>query len=161
MIVRIERRPFHHPSERRFRLQATGFIALGVGILAVWNPLAQPGPRVCLLRNAFGLPCPLCGMTRGVALCLRGRPLDALDFNPLAGPVLVLAILLAVKWVIEFGTGRRLDVVMPSWLWRTLVFAGWAILAVNWTYMLIYRREDPFDTTWLGQLWSNIRGSHS
>jgi hypothetical protein len=161
MIVRIERRPFQHPWQRRFRLRAAGFIALGVGILAVWNPLAQPGPRVCLLRNATGLPCPLCGMTRGVALCLRGQPLDAAHFNPLAGPVLVLAVLLAVNWLIEFGTGRRNEVVMPSWLRRTLIVAGWTVFLLNWAYMLIYRREDPFDTTWLGQLWSNVTGSRS
>ncbi|HEY7314213.1 MAG TPA: DUF2752 domain-containing protein [Gemmataceae bacterium] len=161
MIFRIERQPFQHPSQRRFRLKAAGFIALGVGILSVWNPLTRPGPRLCLMRNAFGLPCPMCGMTRGVALCLRGQPLDSLDFNPLAGPVLVLAVLLAVKWIIEVGTGRRIDVVIPSWLWRALVCAGCIVLLVNWTFMLMYRREDPFDTTWLGQFWSNVTGGDS
>lgn len=158
MIVRIERRPFADRSERRFRLQAAGFIALGVGILSVWNPLARPGPKMCVMRHAFGLPCPLCGMTRGVALCLRGQPLDATHFNPLAVPVLVVAVLLAVKWLLEFATGRRIDVVLPSWLWRTLLAAGWIVFLSNWTYMLIYRREDPFDATWLGRLWSNVVG---
>jgi len=161
MIVRIHKRPFDHSSQRRFRLQAAGVIALGVGVLAVWNPLARPGPKVCLLRHAVGLPCPLCGMTRGVALCLRGQPFEATHFNPLAVPVLVLAVLLAVTWAMEFATGRRFEVIVPSWLWRSLTCAAWVVLLANWAYLLIYRREDPFATTWLGQLWTNLTGGSS
>jgi len=156
MIVRIHKEPFTQRSQRAFRLQGAGFIALGIGILVVWNPLTQPGPTMCLLRRAVGLPCPLCGMTRGVSLCLRGHPLEASLFNPLTVPVLLLAVVLAVKWAIEFGTGRRFDVIVPRWLSRNLMLAGYLLLAANWTYMMIYRREDPFATTWLGQLWTSL-----
>jgi hypothetical protein len=161
MIVRIHRRPFDNPSQRRFRLQAAGLIALGVGVLVVWDPLTQPGPKVCLLRHAVGLPCPLCGMTRGVALCLRGHPFEAARFNPLAVPMLVLGMLLAIVWAIEFAMGRRFAVVVPSWLWRGLTCAFWGVVLASWAYMLIYRREDPFATTWLGQLWTNLTGGPS
>jgi hypothetical protein len=158
MIVRIQKEPFRHRSQRAFRLQGIGFIGLGIGILAVWNPLTQPGPTVCMLRRAVGLPCPLCGMTRGVALGLRGHPLEASLFNPLAMPVLLVAVALVVLWAIEWGSGRRFRVMMPSWLARTLILAGYVLLIANWTYMLICRREDSFGATWLGQMWTALAG---
>ena len=37
--------------------------------------------------RAFGIPCPLCGVTRGVALCLPGRPVEATSYNPLTVPI--------------------------------------------------------------------------
>ena len=98
-------------------------------------------------------------MTRGVALCLRGQFHDASRFNPLAGPVMVLAIGLAVKWAIEFASGQRLQVLLPEWISRRLLHVAFSLVLVNWIYMLIYRREDPFVTTWLGQLWTTFTGS--
>lgn len=159
MIVRVERQPFRDRSDRLLRLHGCGLIALGVTALAVWNPVTQPGPRVCLLRHAVGLPCPLCGMTRGVALCLRGRFHEASLINPLAGPVLLLALVLVVKWILEFTSGRRFAVALPRWVSRALFRAAVLLLLINWIYLLIYRREDPFFTTWLGQLWKAISGS--
>jgi hypothetical protein len=158
MIVRIQPQPFTYPAQRALRWQGLGLIALGVGVLAVWNPLARPGPTVCMLRNAFGLPCPLCGMTRGVALSLRGQPADATLLNPLTVPVLVTAVLLALLWAIELAAGRRFVVVMPRRLSRLMITLGWTLFAANWVYLLIYRREDPFATTWFGQVWTLLSG---
>jgi len=158
MMVRIQKPPLASPWERALRLQGFAAIALGVGILVVWNPLARPGPTMCLLRHAVGLPCPLCGMTRGVALSLRGQPIDATLFNPLSVPVLLLALLLAVKWAFEFVTGRRFEVLAPPRVGRGFVFVVYGLLLANWTYMVIYRREDPFAASWLGQLWTRITG---
>jgi hypothetical protein len=159
MIVRVQREPIRHRSDRLLRLQGFSLIALGVTTLVIWNPLTQPGPKVCLLRHAVGLPCPMCGMTRGVALCLRGRFHEASLLNPLAGPVLMLAVVLAVKWAIEFVSGRRFDVHLPPRLSRWLPRAALFLMLVNWIYILTYRREDPFLTTWLGQLWTVLTGS--
>ena len=156
MIVRIQRQAFDPPSDRKYRLPGIGIVALGIGVLAVWNPLTQPGPTVCLLRRAVGLPCPLCGMTRGVALCLRGYPIEASHFNPLTVPVLLLAVVLALKWAIEYGLKMRFDVTMPRSVWRAIVFVGYALLLANWAYMITVRREDPFVTSWLGQAWTAI-----
>jgi hypothetical protein len=158
MIVRVQGQPLTQRSDRLLRLQGFSLIALGTTTLAIWNPLTQPGPKVCLLRHAVGLPCPLCGMTRGLALCLRGRFEEASLFNPLAAPVLALAVLLAVKWAVEFTSGRRFDVIVPRWLARRLYQAVLLLLLGNWIFLMIYRREDPFVTTWLGQLWLMFRG---
>jgi hypothetical protein len=47
----------------------------------------------CLFQRAFGVPCPICGMTRGVLLTLHGHVTDALRVNP-AAPVLTLGVVL-------------------------------------------------------------------
>lgn len=47
----------------------------------------------CLFRRTFGLPCPICGMTRGVLLTLHGQITDALRVNP-AAPALTLGVAL-------------------------------------------------------------------
>jgi hypothetical protein len=154
MIVRIEKQPFATPSDRLFRLQGFSLVALGVGLLSIWDPLTRPGPKVCGLRYAVGLPCPLCGMTRSVSLCLHGHPAESIGYNPLALPVLILAVVLALKWAIEYGTGRRFAVIAPPWLRRGLVKLIYVAFAANWVYLLIYRREDPFDSTILGHIWA-------
>jgi hypothetical protein len=154
MIVRIQKRLFPRVSDRWLRLQGCGLVAVGVGLLAVWDPLTHPGPRMCPLRETVGLPCPLCGMTRGVSLCLHGHPAEASVFNPLAAPVLIVALVLAVKWAVEFGSGRCFDVLVPPWLGRRLWMLGYAIVLMNWAYLLVYRREDSFDSTLLGRLWA-------
>lgn len=47
----------------------------------------------CSFREAFGVPCPTCGMTRSVLLTLHGQLADALTLNP-GGPLLVAGGLL-------------------------------------------------------------------
>ncbi|MFL6211060.1 MAG: DUF2752 domain-containing protein [Pyrinomonadaceae bacterium] len=50
-------------------------------------------PWGCWFRQRFGVPCPLCGMTRSVLLTLHGQLTPALQLNP-AGPMLVLGLAL-------------------------------------------------------------------
>jgi hypothetical protein len=47
----------------------------------------------CWFRQRFGVPCPLCGMTRSVLLTLHGQLTPALQLNT-AGPVLVFGLAL-------------------------------------------------------------------
>jgi hypothetical protein len=47
----------------------------------------------CLFQRAFGIPCPICGMTRGLLLTLHGHLTDALRLNP-AAPFLVAGVAL-------------------------------------------------------------------
>jgi hypothetical protein len=151
-MIPLRSRPFGHPAERLGRLQRLSFVLLGLTVLAVWDPVARPGPKVCLLRHAFGLPCPMCGVTRGVSSGLRGRFLEAVSFNPLALPLLVVAVFLAGKWGAEDTAGRRLDVVLSRGVRRAAaIVVSLAVLAA-WVYLLLYRREDDFAACWLGRL---------
>jgi hypothetical protein len=76
----------------------------------------------CPLRTLTGVPCPLCGSTRGVIAAVHGHIGHALTLNPASIVVLVLAALLVAGWRIE-------RVRVPVWL---IV----AVLAALWAYQL-------------------------
>ena len=155
MICSLNARPFPNALARAGRLQLLGVGLLAFTLLAVWNPLTHPGPKVCLclMRRSVSLPCHLCGMTRGVALCLRGQFAEATRFNPLAIPCVLLGLALLGKWSYEYARGVRLDVVWHSRAARLLYFLlASGVLLANWAYLLRYRREDDFATSAVGQL---------
>jgi hypothetical protein len=60
----------------------------------------------CLFQRAFGVPCPICGMTRGVLLTLDGRISDALSVNP-AAPFLVAGVALFASALIFVALYQR------------------------------------------------------
>jgi hypothetical protein len=60
----------------------------------------------CLFQRAFGVPCPVCGMTRGVLLTLDGRITDALYLNP-AAPLLVAGVALFAATLIFTALYQR------------------------------------------------------
>lgn len=157
MIVRVRTRPFDRERDRAARLP--WIVLAGLAVLGVWlwNPVARPGPVLCLSRLAFALPCPLCGATRGVALCLRGQPVEGSLYNPLAAPALVLAVLLVARWSYEYVHGREVALVWHR-PWQTIVLVlVHAIVLAAWAYLLLYRREDDFASSWLGQIWYDVQ----
>jgi len=148
----LQVRPFSHPGQWTSRLVMLGSALAGLGVAVVWNPIVHPGPMCCLLRRSVGLPCPMCGMTRGVCLCVRGRFLEAMWYNPLAVPFVFLAAAMCVKWIFEIASKRHVAVVLRP-IWNKGLWAGaYTLVLVSWIYLLIYRREDGFASTWLGQL---------
>jgi hypothetical protein len=151
-MISLQARPFDRPAERLGRLQRLSAALLGLTALAVWDPAAHPGPKLCLLRHAVGLPCPLCGMSRGVSCSLHGHFHQASTFNPLAVPVLLLALGLCVKWGLEYATGRRLDIHFSRRLLRAAVVVVHLAVLAAWAYLLRYRVEDDFAASWLGRL---------
>ena len=76
----------------------------------------------CPLRTVTGIPCPMCGMTRGVTALVHGDFARALLMNPASYLAVALAILLLVQWRV-----RR--VVIPVWV----IFA---VLACMWVWQL-------------------------
>lgn len=76
----------------------------------------------CPLRTVTGIPCPLCGSTRGVIAAVHGDLGRAVTLNPASIVVLVLAVLLVAAWRVE-------RVRIPVWV----VAAGFAVL---WSYQL-------------------------
>jgi hypothetical protein len=68
---------------------ALAFLALALPPVAVRVPwLVRP----CPMRTWFDVPCPLCGLTRALALLLAGRPAAAGAMHPLALPVALLLL---------------------------------------------------------------------
>ena len=60
----------------------------------------------CLFRRALGLPCPACGLTRGVLLTLHGQIADAMRVNP-AAPVLTLGVVLFAAALVFVAVYQR------------------------------------------------------
>jgi len=62
-------------------------------VLWAWNPPALP---VCSFRWLTGLPCPLCGLTRGLFALAKGHMGEALRWHALTP--LAAAMLVGMVW---------------------------------------------------------------
>jgi hypothetical protein len=93
---------------------------LGIAAVRPLIPVELVPP--CPLRTITGIPCPMCGMTRGVTALVRGDFAHALLMNPASYLAIALAVLLLVQW-------RTKRVVIPVWV---II----AVLAVMWTWQV-------------------------
>jgi hypothetical protein len=93
---------------------------LGVAAVRPLIPIETVPP--CPLRTVTGIPCPLCGMTRGVTALVHGDVAEALLLNPASYLAVALAVLLLVQWRVK-------RVVIPTWV---IVI----VLATMWSWQL-------------------------
>jgi hypothetical protein len=149
-LLRLQ--PLNHPRHRARRLVCLVLAGLALLLLSLWDPIGTPGPIVCTCRRAFGIPCPFCGMTRGASLCLRGQLLAATIYNPLTVPIFLFGLALMVVWAIEYAGNVRFALDLSPFRRRLLLAFVLVIVLAAWVYMLMYRREDDFATSWLGML---------
>ena len=94
----------------------------GVSTLAITAvlPLVPGHDAVtCPLRATTGIPCPFCGMTRGVGRVLDGDIAGAALLNP-------GSLLLVLAAVALFVVVRRPTVRVPTWAPALLVAALWS-----------------------------------
>jgi hypothetical protein len=110
-----------------------GVGAAGLVVLALWTPPDDAAMSFCLTRRVLGLPCPGCGLTRGLAQLLQGNLERAMMLHPLAPLAAADAV---VGWSL-WGLAIH-DVVTPPSA-RTVRLALLAQLAV-------------FLALWLGRL---------
>ena len=103
---------------RPLRAAAAAMLA----IAAVWPLLPTLDATTCPLRLVTGIPCPFCGMTRGVVAAVHGDFIASLVLNPGAIVILFLGIAVLVTWRV-----RR--VAIPA----GVITAGFAVL---WSYQL-------------------------
>ena len=68
---------------------AGGLGAAGLAVLAAWTPPGDGSTSLCLTRRIVGLPCPGCGLTRGLAHLVQGDLARVLELHPLAPLVLL------------------------------------------------------------------------
>jgi hypothetical protein len=142
--------PLERPADRARRLVFLVIAGVALLVLTLWDPIAAPGPVICGARRAFGVPCPFCGVTRGVSLCLRGRPVEASGYNPLTVPIFVVGLGLMVVWAIEYIAGARIVMPLSARGTQLVIMVALVIVLAGWTWMLCYRREDEFSASWLG-----------
>ena len=94
------------------------------------------GLLTCPFRALTGLPCPLCGSTRGVVLAARG---DAafLDFNAVTVMALAAVALYGAAAVVVALRGGRLRAPAPRG--RMVVALVAAAAAIAWAWTLAHR----------------------
>ena len=96
----------------------------------------------CAVRARLGLPCPTCGITRGVVLAVHGRIGEAWNLSPggvaaVIGMTLLAVALVVLGWRQQSGLGssasRWIRRGAVAWAGATVVvwMGGWA--AALWT----------------------------
>ena len=101
-------------------LRTAGLFLVPAAIVLSVSPVDPVPP--CPLRTLTGIPCPLCGSTRGVIAAVHGHIGHALALNPASIGVLILALLMVAGWRVE-------RIRIPVWV-IIIVFA------VLWSYQL-------------------------
>jgi hypothetical protein len=97
-------------------VRTVGAAMLGIAAVRPLVPFEFVPP--CPLRTVTGIPCPMCGMTRGVTALVHGDFAHALLMNPASYLAVALAVLLLFQW-------RTRKVVVPVWLIVTVMAAMW------------------------------------
>jgi hypothetical protein len=116
-----------------------GIYLAGV-LLILWRPATDPGSyrSSCLFRNATGIPCPGCGMGRGVVHTFYMEFKKATFAHPFAIPVSLLIIcipfwiaadLISGKYTL-FHSHKQIDLFFlrqrwAFWLLMVLLIALW------------------------------------
>jgi hypothetical protein len=94
----------------------------GIAAIRPALPAAVPLGPPCPLRTLTGVPCPFCGMSRGVVALVHGHVSEAFTFNPGVFLIVAMAIVLLVAW-------RWQRVRVPVW-------AVFLFFTVLWAYQL-------------------------
>jgi uncharacterized protein DUF2752 len=116
---------------------AAGAVPLAAGRLVPLDGTAVDGPAlICPFRAATGLPCPLCGGTRAIALLAHGDG-SFLSYGAVWALVALIAAVGGVAGIALAGIRRdrwSAGRVPP----RGWVAAGAAVVALAWAYALAH-----------------------
>lgn len=133
--------PLLRPWVRRLAL-------LGFAVSFVF-PTTGLGIDLCPLHAVTGLPCPGCGLTRGVSLVSQGDPLLAVGahaFAPLFWVVFfVLSMLAVVPQARVEALEAKLDVLEPAFtqVGRLLMFAFFGFGLIRFAVFLVLGERFP------------------
>ena len=109
---------------RSFTVDTQPMLRAGAAIVAALAvvPLL-PGHDVvsCPLRSTTGVPCPFCGMTRGVGRVLAGDVGGAVALNPGSVALVLTFVVLAVAVI-----ARRATIRIPGWAPMLALASMWA-----------------------------------
>lgn len=98
-------------------LRGIGAAMIGVAAVRPLVPFEFVPP--CPLRTLTGIPCPLCGMTRGVTAAVHGEIGKAVFLNPGSVLAVIVTVLLFAAW-------RTKRVHIPVWLLVTVLALMWS-----------------------------------
>jgi hypothetical protein len=111
----------------------------GAAGAATWLALGLPWPH-CAFLALTGHPCLTCGATRAALQLSHGHLAAALHFNPLVTlGYFAIALFDLYALVVLIGRAPRLRIVRLSAREKAAVRIGVvALLALNWSYLLIF-----------------------
>lgn len=101
------------PPDLEYRQFVTSRLVTIWGCLALlivpffWNSVVPDGAVLCPSRGVLGIPCPGCGLTRAFCALARGAVWQAVGFNALSLPLLVLFVAAPLTSLYELSLGRR------------------------------------------------------
>lgn len=146
-----------------------GLTAVGVPILLIVLALlelpAEPTWTICGFANLTGLPCPGCGMTRGLSALLHGDVVQAIRFNPLCLPTALGLGWLWWKAVCRLGQWSggvvSMERVVSGVLHRIGSWSLWLAVGVFWawrweTYLETYGVQKVVRDGWIFRLFSLV-----
>lgn len=90
--------------DRAWRLSIPVVVAAGL-VLWAWTPPDDPAMSVCVGRRTTGVPCPGCGMVRGLCQLAKGDVAAAIVYHPLA-PLIAAQLAVAWTWWGLWSAGR-------------------------------------------------------
>ncbi len=119
------------------RMKALGALVLGaVFAVSFVFPPSGFGLSTCAFRNAFGIPCPGCGMTRSFAALSQGQVALAFRMH-WVGPFMYAGLALyMVKWAIEALLRRRVLARAEDRLRLPVLWSLLAAMLVTWVIRL-------------------------
>ena len=116
---------------------ALGLACLGLALTPDARGLGtheQLGFAPCLPMDAWGVPCPGCGVTTAATLAAQGRPLESLATQPLGFLLALLVVLAVVLAPLAHFTGRDLGAdarrLPTGLLWKAAVL----VTALAWAW---------------------------
>ena len=112
---------------------AAWFVPTSSGGVA--RPDGTPLGALCWLHAAFGIDCPMCGMTRSFVALAHGRVGDAFAFHP-AGPLLFVAMVALVVAVAIVAVRRARPLVERKRFMFTFQSVAIACLAIGVVRMM-------------------------
>jgi len=126
----------HEPGARtRPRLAAFAVLTAAFVAAAFWKP-SDEGPILCGFRNATGLACPGCGMTRSLAALAKGQPAVSVKYHAFGSIVALGAIFAWVALGIGLATGRDLLPDLNARRATVFILAGTGLFLAYWLFRL-------------------------
>ena len=128
---------------RRFYFLLLSFIMSGAFIFFLFASFFQPHHTLCIFRNITGLPCPGCGVGRGIQSLLNFDIVGAILMNPFSIVVFISSVILFLWALTDIFSGQESlylawnkanTGVLKNKLFLVLLFS--AILA-NWAWNII------------------------
>jgi hypothetical protein len=123
--------------QRSLCLVIAGALGAHMSLLILDLPSFQ-----CPIRQATGMPCPGCGLSRAIQLLMGGAWRQSLDVHAFAAPVLAALAIMAVSLLLPSHVRTRL-VARIGQLERFIPFGAFGLVSIvmYWLFRLIWMRE--------------------